>query len=454
MTLPNARHILILDSLLTSGSHFLLTFSLLTFYGHAAVVSFGLAMTIALIANSFHLTGLLIPFNLRSDERFDWRKMLMNSASLGAVLFIFVALITPLVATSNWSLNSALFLFIFFHESLRFWLPRMSQAIWIVVTPAILTIVVLSSFIAHTLPLAPLYFFLAFIDVLILLALIRRQERSGVIYPWWFATPQLLLARASQSSSQLYLVHIPFVIASHFYATAIVASLFIARSLFQVVQLVVKSREVIDQQELNQGKGEGDHAPNVKEDAGQKRATDVQLGNLQLDDAKQGNLQEDTLQQDTLQKDNVHTNKVHAGNRVSDKVHAVHLSQRISELYKRYFILALSLGGSSLVAAVILLPLFYLPEERPPWQAMLCWWGVVTALSQCRVSEMVLVSQRCYWPLNMSYWFGGSTALCLLVAGAGWEHGLWVSILAGWSLTAVLLRITSDKRRMTMQVSL
>jgi magnesium-transporting ATPase (P-type) len=77
----------------------------------------------------------------------------------------------------------------------------------------------------------------------------HTDEQQWDIF-FWFRDTRNLLNRNIQSISQLLLVHSPFLLVSALYPATVSSILFIARSVFQPVQILIKSVEAIDQRKL------------------------------------------------------------------------------------------------------------------------------------------------------------------------------------------------------------
>lgn len=252
---------LFIDSLLSSSTNFLITFLLLKHSGNESVVSFGVAMTLSLILLSFQRTIILLPYNLIKDK--ENSSVAFNLLSCSIIIFsVSIAFICIFVLLSNNSgsvlfFSCFLFSYLFFHELVRYIFMTSSYLFFPAVISFILFFSVFQSVFFTRLSLgflSSVYLILLSVEFMAItiyyLTLPKTSDvRKSMFY--WFINPKLLLNRNLQSVSQLFLVHAPFLFVSYFLSSNISAFLFVSRSIYQPVQIIIKSFEAIDQRELS-----------------------------------------------------------------------------------------------------------------------------------------------------------------------------------------------------------
>ncbi len=349
---------LLIDSLLSSGANFLITFLLLKYEGNESVVMFGVAMTLSLIFLSFQRTIVLIPFNLKEDKCSKVRIIEFLSCSFFLlVLFlvlIFISTYFVFPYQEQWLLAPVLFAFLFIHESFRY-LLMVSKLYFL---PALVSVVLVSTFAASLLfdglsikLLINTYLCLFALELIVIALFItfkkaNTDEHELDIF-FWFRDTRNLLNRNVQSISQLLLVHSPFLLVSALYPATVSSVLFIARSVFQPVQILIKSVEAIDQRKL------------------------------------------------ASIKDNAHT--------------------FVKSLFKKYMLISLAASLICLLIAVYLFPVVYGEQAVPKLGDLLFWAGILVCLSCSRSVEMLLVKKNMYKKMNSLYLLSGLGVLSLLL---------------------------------------
>lgn len=373
---------LLIDSLLSSGANFLITFLLLKYDGNESVVMFGVAMALSLIFLSFQRTIVLIPFNLKEDKCSKIRIIEFLSCSLILlVLFLVLIFISTYFVFSyqeHWLLAPTLFAFLFIHESFRY-LCMLSKLYFL---PTLISVVLVATLGASLLfdglsikLLIPVYFCL-FVLELITIALyivFKKAEvsRQKLDIFFWFRDTKNLLNRNVQSISQLLLVHSPFLLVSTLYPANVASVLFITRSVFQPVQISIKSLEAIDQTKL----------------ASLKNNTHIFVKNL----------------------------------------------------FKKYMIISLFASLICLSIAVYLFPIVYADQAVPKVSDLLFWTGILICLSCSRSVEMLLVKKNMYKKMNSLYLLSGFGVLSLLLFNFFLQLQLSPSlfIFTGWLFLAI-----------------
>ncbi|WP_415837797.1 hypothetical protein [Pseudoalteromonas ostreae] len=368
---------LLIDSLLSSGANFLITFLLLKYEGNESVVMFGVAMTLSLIFLSFQRTIVLIPFNLKEDKCSKVRIIEFLSCSL-ILLVQFLVLIVICTCfvfpyQEQWLLAPTLFAFLFIHESFRY-LLMMSKLFFL---PTLISVVLVSTFAASLLLdglsiklLTNTYFCLFVLELIAIVLYIvfkkAEADEPKVDIFFWFRDTRNLLNRNVQSISQLLLVHSPFLLVSAFYPSTISSVLFIARSVFQPVQILIKSLEAIDQRKL------------------------------------------------ASLKNNVHI--------------------FTKNLFKKYMVISLFASSVCLSIAVYLFPIVYAQQAVPQLSDLLFWAGILICLSCSRSVEMLLVKKNMYKKMNSLYLLSGFGVSSLLFLNLFLHLALppSFSIFMGW----------------------
>jgi hypothetical protein len=373
---------LLIDSLLSSGANFLITFLLLKYEGNESVVMFGVAMTLALIFLSFQRTIVLIPFNLKEDKSSKIRIIEFLSCSFFLlVLFLVLIFISTYFAFSyqgQWLLAPALFAFLFIHESFRY-LLMVSKLYFL---PALVSVVLVSTFAASLLfsglsieLLINTYLCLFALELIVITLFVTfKKANSGeqkLDIFFWFRDTRHLLNRNVQSISQLLLVHSPFLLVSALYPATISSVLFIARSVFQPVQILIKSLEAVDQRKL----------ASLKDDA--------------------------------------------------------HIF--VKSLFKKYMQISLVASSICLLIAVYLFPVVYADQAVPKLGDLLFWAGILTCLSCSRSVEMLLVKKNMYKKMNSLYLLSGLgvSSLLLLNLFLHVQISPSFSIFLGWLFLAI-----------------
>jgi len=335
---------LLIDSLLSSGANFIITFLLLKYEGNESVVMFGVAMTLSLIFLSFQRTIVLIPYNLKEDKCSKVRVIEFLSCSFFLlVLFLVLILISTYFVfpyQEQWLLAPALFAFLFVHESFRY-LFMVSKLYFL---PALVSAVLVSIFAASLLfdglsikLLINTYLCLFALELIVIALYIAfkkahtKEQKLDIFF--WFRDTRNLLNRNVQSISQLLLVHSPFLLVSALYPATVSSVLFIARSVFQPVQILIKSVEAIDQRKL----------ASIKSD----------------------------------------------------------VSIFAKNLFKKYMVISLFASSICLLIAVYLFPVVYADQAVPQVGDLLFWAGILICLSCSRSVEMLLVKKNMYKKIRM-----------------------------------------------------
>jgi hypothetical protein len=371
-----------MDSLLSSGANFLITFLLLKYAGNESVVMFGVAMTLSLIFLSFQRTIVLIPFNLKEDKCSKVRVIEFLSCSFFLlVLFMMLILISTYFvfpSQEQWLLAPALFAFLFVHESFRY-LFMVSKLYFL---PALVSAVLVSTFAASLLfdglsikLLINTYLCLFALESIVIALYIafkkaNTEEQKLDIF-FWFRDTRNLLNRNVQSISQLLLVHSPFLLVSALYPATVSSVLFIARSVFQPVQILIKSVEAIDQRKL----------ASIKSD------------------------------------ESIFT----------------------KNLFKKYIVISLVASSICLLIAVYLFPVVYADQAVPQPSDLLFWAGILICLSCSRSVEMLLVKKNMYKKMNSLYLLSGLgvSFLLLLNLFLHLQVSLSFYIFIGWLFLAM-----------------
>ncbi|MEF1186420.1 hypothetical protein [Vibrio sinaloensis] len=243
----------IIDSISLSVFNFLVTFITLKQVGQEGVVVYGLSMTITLVLLSFYRCIFLIPLNNNIVEG-------VNINSLRSIVNWTILALVPssllfIVVFDAWNFSIFLLLAPYYlsHESLKYlspslevnWSANLSSFV------AVIAILLLSYFDRFSFnALSVLLFTCLLIDLAIFFRFCNKVSISKISCAF-FSDNQQIFYRLSQSISQMFVVHAPFLAAPLFFSTALVSSLFIARSIYQPVQIVIKSIEQIDQRSMN-----------------------------------------------------------------------------------------------------------------------------------------------------------------------------------------------------------
>tara|TARA_B100001059_G_C17822491_1_gene579169 strand:+ start:1789 stop:2967 length:1179 start_codon:yes stop_codon:yes gene_type:complete len=373
---------LLIDSLLSSGANFLITFLLLKYEGNESVVMFGVAMTLSLIFLSFQRTIVLIPFNLKEDKCSKVRIIEFLSCSFFLlVLFlvlIFISTYFVFPYQEQWLLAPVLFAFLFIHESFRY-LFMVSKLYFL---PALVSVVLVSTFAASLLfdglsikLLINTYSCLFALELIVVSLFItfkkaNTDEHELDIF-FWFRDTRNLLNRNVQSISQLLLVHSPFLVVSALYPATVSSVLFIVRSVFQPVQILIKSVEAIDQRKL----------ASIKDNA------------------------------------NIF----------------------VKSLFKKYMLISLAASLICLLIAVYLFPVVYGEQAVPKLGDLLFWAGILVCLSCSRSVEMLLVKKNMYKKMNSLYLLSGLGVLSLLLLNLflHLQVSPSLNIFMGWLFLAI-----------------
>lgn len=373
---------LLIDSLLSSGANFLITFLLLKYEGNESVVMFGVAMTLSLIFLSFQRTIVLIPFNLKEDKCSKIRIIEFLSCSFFLlVLFlvlIFISTYFVFPYQEQWLLAPVLFAFLFIHESFRY-LLMVSKLYFL---PALVSVVLVSTFAASLLfdglsikLLINTYLCLFALELIVIALFItfkkaNTDEHELDIF-FWFRDTRNLLNRNVQSISQLLLVHSPFLLVSALYPATVSSVLFIARSVFQPVQILIKSVEAIDQRKL----------ASIKENA----------------------------------------------------------HRFVKSLFKKYMLISFAASLICLLIAVYLFPVVYGEQAVPKLGDLLFWAGILVCLSCSRSVEMLLVKKNMYKKMNSLYLLSGLGVLSLLLLNLflHLQVSPSLNIFMGWLFLAI-----------------
>lgn len=373
---------LLADSLLFSGANFLITFFLLKYAGNESVVMFGVAMTLSLIFLSFQRTIVLIPFNLKEDKCSKVRVIEFLSCSFFLlVLFMMMILISSYFvfkSQEQWLLASALFAFLFMHETFRY-LFMVSKLYFLpVLVSAILMFTLAASLLFEGVSIKLLvntYLCLFSLELIVIAIYIvfkkahTNEQQSDIFF--WFRDKRNLLNRNVQSISQLLLVHSPFLLVSALYPATVSSVLFIARSVFQPVQILIKSVEAIDQRNL----------ASIKD-------------NTQI---------------------------------------------FVKSLFKKYIVISFVASSLCLSIAVYLFPIVYADQAVPQLNDLLFWAGIFICLSCSRSVEMLLVKKNMYKKMNSSYLLSGLGVLSLLLLNLVFDLQVSLSfyIFIGWLFLAM-----------------
>lgn len=251
---------LLLDSVLSSATNFLITFLLLKYVGNEAVVAFGVSMTLALIFLSFQRAVILVPFNLLLEKN---QKETVKELYSGALVVLTISLIV--VSVSSYFITKdifsvilavTMFCFLSSHELLRYVVMTTRAYFFPFIFSFSFFSIVATAVYFDKLTLGTLaksYCLIFFLE-LFLLAMFSRSVKSvgrKLDMLHWFRDSNVLFKRNLQSVSQLFLVHAPFLIVSTIYPAVVASVLFVARSVFQPVQIVIKSIESVDQRRIS-----------------------------------------------------------------------------------------------------------------------------------------------------------------------------------------------------------
>ncbi len=256
------------DSMALSISNFLITFFLLKFESYAGVVSFGIALTATLIIQSFQRAIILIPYNVTYDNKSRLLHsfiFIINNFSFllfSSIVLMLIGLIFFEIDSVDFKVTVTLFAFLFVHESIRYLFLSEKYLIVVPVFSALLFCFIVALAFSSQLTLNNLIylysglFFLELVSIVIyvycnkMISLGMLKEGLLSESLWW-RRAESLYTQALNSVSQLALVHLPFILASQFFLEKITAMLFVSRSIFQLVQIVIKSVESVDQRGLS-----------------------------------------------------------------------------------------------------------------------------------------------------------------------------------------------------------
>ncbi|MCE2572804.1 hypothetical protein [Motilimonas eburnea] len=379
---------LLIDSLLSSGTNFLITFLLLKHSGAASVVSFGVAMTLSLIFLSFQRTIILIPFNLSDNKE---SPNLIYNFLIGSLLLFLISVIVVYLflffldySDDAIFLTFFLFSYLFSHELVRYLFMSSRGFFFPVIVSFSLFISVIQSVFFVELSvelLSKSYLFLLLLEMVAVLGYYLSLDKKSKLYNveknslYWFSNPKLLLNRNLQSVSQLFLVHAPFLVVSSFFSSNISAFLFVSRSIYQPVQIVIKSLEAVDQRTLS----------------------------------------------------SISSGVVGFVNKISCKYLSISFFSSLLCFFIGYF----------------MLENFYEPALIPPIHDLIFWMVIFISLSLIRSVEMLLIKDGLYFYMNSSYFVTGFVVVVVLflMKAFGLYNFMTPSfiIMLGWLALLVML---------------
>ncbi|WP_445773639.1 hypothetical protein [Shewanella sp.] len=251
------KYILIIDSFAGSFFNFMINFILLKLVGDEVVVTYGLAMTYSLVITSFLRMILFQPFNvlyINVDGALnEFFFAFITYFFLACFILVLFYLISP--GFLSFYLLLTVFSYIAIHEFYRLALISLGLPYLILFSPF---------FICFYLLLGVANSFFNFDTFLFLMAVCAAFELFCFVVVSFFKTSGMniynlrldtffdryfnfynLKSRLLSALLQLSIVHLPFVFISFFLASNLASSVFIFRSLFQPVQIVIKTLDTL-----------------------------------------------------------------------------------------------------------------------------------------------------------------------------------------------------------------
>ncbi|UAL45124.1 hypothetical protein K8B83_10095 [Shewanella inventionis] len=251
------KHVLFIDSFAGSFFNFLINFILLKLVGDEVVVTYGLAMTYSLVITSFLRMILFQPFNVlyinvdgALNEFFFAFITYFFAALFILILFYFIS-----PGFLSFYLLLTVFSYIAIHEFYRLALIGLGLPYLILFSPFIICFYLLLSVVNSLFDFDTFLFLMAVCSAFELFCfMVVSFFKAGGMNVYNLSLDTFLdryfdfynlKSRLLSSLLQLSIVHLPFVFISFFLASNLASSVFIFRSLFQPVQIVIKTLDTL-----------------------------------------------------------------------------------------------------------------------------------------------------------------------------------------------------------------
>ncbi|USD67035.1 hypothetical protein [Vibrio sp. SCSIO 43136] len=242
-----------LDSTVLSIFNFLVTFASLKYLGQDYVVYYGISMTVTLIFLSLYRCVFLIPINNQTIISVSSDILSTVSLYISSVAIVIGLLIIVLCETYSFVTYMLVFLYIFLHENLKYISPVISNKSTINISSFTVLFFTFLLILFSAFSFDNLFFVLMLcitIDVIVMCKYCSVYSFRNVLETF-FTDKIAVVHRIYQSTSQLFIVHVPFLISPYLYSSSIVSSMFVARSIYQPTQIIIKSLELVDQRDLS-----------------------------------------------------------------------------------------------------------------------------------------------------------------------------------------------------------
>jgi len=238
------KYVFFVDSVFISLVNLSITFVYVSFGWESNLADYGIYLTLALVLQSFQRTMLLVPFNVGGDD-VDVSKFYYSNFLMALIFSLFF------IIAFDWY-SVVVFLFYFFHEMLRFLVRKYSGFYFFVFNYIFVVFLWFLYFLFYEFDYYSIYFlFLSFFVADFVLLMCVFLFSGGRLFgvklsslAFGFSFDSIIL-----SFFQSLFIHLPIIIL-YFSNKWLMAVALVFRSFYQVVQIMIKSNQIVDQGEI------------------------------------------------------------------------------------------------------------------------------------------------------------------------------------------------------------